>query len=92
MIKNILTFYRPASQWQAFSRGLGTLLVLSALSFGLTESDITRAIILGGVAIFFLALGAMFGHAVNKAVVLSFGVMLLGLIVYLVLTYQETQT
>ncbi len=90
MIKNILTFYRPASQWQAFSRGLGTFLVLSALSLGLTESGITGAIALGGVATFFLALGTLFGHAVNKAGVLLFGVMLLGLIIYLVLTYRET--
>jgi hypothetical protein len=90
MIKNILTFYRPASEWQAFTRGLGTLLVLSALSLGLTESSITGAVTLGSLAIFFLAIGTMLSPTVNKAVVLSFGVVLLGLIVYLVLTYRET--
>jgi hypothetical protein len=44
---------------------------------------------LGSLAIFFLAIGTMLGPTVNKAVVLSFGVVLLGLIVYLVLTYRE---
>jgi len=90
MIKKALAFYHPSSQWQAFSRGLGTLCVLSALSLELAESSITGGVTFGGAAIFFLALGTMFGYTVNRAVGLTFFVLLFGLIAYLVLSYRET--